>query len=90
MAGKKKKTTASKSKRKPDMDALKQFVRQNAKHFLAKPNINSVGIGYKISGGKRTDQISIQFTVDKKVGLEALEALDEAFRAIEAAGCDCD
>lgn len=54
---------------------LKQYVRHNAKQFLSKPNINSIGIGYKISDGKRTNQLCIQFTVDQKVALEGLEAL---------------
>ena len=69
----KKKTRARPSA--SEIESLKHYVRQNAKQFLAKPNINSVGIGYKISDGKRTNDLSIQFTVDRKVGLESLESL---------------
>lgn len=58
-------------------DKLKSFVRKNATKFLLQDNINSVGIGYKHVNGKKTDVISIQFTVDQKVGLEVLESIDE-------------
>ncbi len=54
---------------------LKSYVRANAESFLADPNITSVGIGYKSTGGKRTKQISLQFTVGEKVRPEALGAL---------------
>lgn len=69
---KKKTPTSSHS---AEIDSLKKYIRQNAKRFLSKPNVNSVGIGYKITDGKRTNQLSVQFTVDRKVGLESLESL---------------
>ena len=37
------------------------------------PNINSVGIGYRVNDGKRTNELTLQFTVGKKVALEAVE-----------------
>lgn len=58
-----------------DTQSLKKYVRQNAARFLSKPNINSVGIGYKQSHGKRSKELCIQFTVDQKVSLEGLESL---------------
>lgn len=63
------------AQKKISAERLKFFVRSQAKTFLGKPNINSVGIGYKISGGKRTKQLSIQFTVDEKIALEGLESI---------------
>lgn len=57
-------------------ESLRKFIRANAESYLAQPNINSIGIGYKIVDGKRTDQISIQFTVDQKVELETLETME--------------
>jgi endonuclease G len=42
---------------------------------LSDKNISSIGVGYKRKDGKRTDQISIQFTVDKKSSPEVLESL---------------
>jgi endonuclease G len=56
---------------------LKSFVRKIAPAYLNQQNINSVGIGYKIKGGKVTDQLSIQFTVNEKIGLESLESINE-------------
>ena len=57
------------------VEALKSYVRRIAPHFLDRPNVTSVGIGYKQVGGKPTKQLSIQFTVGKKAAPEALEAL---------------
>jgi endonuclease G len=64
-----------------DLERLKAFIRtREVMEYLDEPNISSVGIGYKIKGGKRRRAISIQFTVDQKVDIdeepEALEAMD--------------
>lgn len=73
---------ASQSSRKPRrtsakfMEQLKQFVRTQGLDYLRDKNISSVGIGYKQVAGKPTDEISVQFTVDKKSTPETLEALD--------------
>lgn len=57
------------------MEALKTFVRQQAPEFLKYDNVTSVGIGYKEKDGKPTKQISVQFTVGRKVAPEALESI---------------
>lgn len=57
------------------MEQLKQFVRAKGPEFLKDPNIGSIGIGYKITDGQPTGQISIQFTVRQKAAPEALESL---------------
>src|SRR6185503_4984682 len=57
------------------VEALKPYVRKIAPHFLEKPNVTSVGIGYKQVAGKATKELCIQFTVGKKAVPEALEAL---------------
>ena len=65
--------------RKRDLDnkeAIQAAVRQVAENYLKDPNITSVGIGYKETGGQKTDQLALQFTVGHKLGLEALEAVD--------------
>jgi endonuclease G len=58
-----------------DKDAVRAAVRQIADRFLDDPNINSVGVGYKVEGGRRTGRLALQFTVDRKVAPEALEAV---------------
>ncbi|WP_404785199.1 DNA/RNA non-specific endonuclease [Altericista sp. CCNU0014] len=56
-------------------EMLKNFVRKEAPHFLKQENITSVGIGYKIKDSQRTETLSIQFTVGRKVAPEALESI---------------
>jgi endonuclease G, mitochondrial len=58
------------------MEALKSFVRKESAKYLKQENITSIGIGYKITGGKKTDELSIQFTVGKKVQPEQLEIIN--------------
>lgn len=48
------------------LDAMKRFIRARGSEFLAQPNVSSVGIGYKLVGGKRTGELAIQFAVDVK------------------------
>src|SRR5215475_3049337 len=65
---------------------LIQLLRQKAQAYLRLPNVTSVGVGYKIKDGKQTDELAIQFTVNKKLSPEALvaerlEALPQFFVA---------
>lgn len=72
-----KKSAKTKAKQSADlMEQLKQFVRARGEDFLKDKNISSVGIGYKEKDGKRTKEISIQFTVEKKASTDILETLD--------------
>ena len=60
----------------PTMEQLKQYVRQQGTAYLESPNINSVGIGLKIDTRRgQTDEVCIQFTVDRKASPELLEGL---------------
>ncbi len=45
---------------------LRHFIRTEGSRYLQDPNITSIGIGYKVSDGKRTNDLSIQFTVKSK------------------------
>lgn len=56
-----------------DKAAVQAAVRQAADKYLKDPNVTSVGIGYKVKGGKRTDELALQFTVGEKVAPERLE-----------------
>ena len=57
------------------VEALKSYVRNEAAYFLDKPNVTSIGVGYKQVAGKATKELCIQFTVGKKSAPERLEAL---------------
>jgi endonuclease G len=57
--------------------ALRQFIRTRGEDYLRDPNVSSIGIGYKVTDGQRTPQLSIQFTVNEKASTpEALAELD--------------
>ena len=57
-------------------EKLKEFIRGHANDFLSDKNISSIGIGYKQKDGKPTQELAIQFTVDKKVVPGLLESVD--------------
>ena len=59
----------------PSMEAFKTFVRTEGLRYLAANNINSVGIGRKISTKGPSGALCIQFTVDRKAAAEHLESL---------------
>jgi hypothetical protein len=48
--------------------ALREFIRTEGSTYLKDPNVTSIGVGYKVRGGKQTKEISIQFTVATKPG----------------------
>ena len=64
------------AKKTVSSESLKNFVRREASRFLKQNNITSVGIGYKVKDGQPTKELSIQFTVGRKVAPEALESID--------------
>ncbi|AXY73594.1 hypothetical protein D3H65_06185 [Paraflavitalea soli] len=79
MLSKKNKPTRKKStqsKEDSKTEKLKQFIRARGADFLLDKNISSVGIGYKQKDGKSTKELAIQFTVNKKVGLDLLESVE--------------
>jgi endonuclease G len=60
----------------PSMESLQRFVRTEGATYLAQPNINSVGIGYKNAHeGDTSERVCVQFTVDSKAQPEQLESL---------------
>lgn len=58
------------------LTALRRYLRTDGARYLDDPNVSSVGIGHKVTGGRRTPVLSVQFTVEEKAaGPEALAAL---------------
>lgn len=72
------------------MEHLKQYIRTQGPAYLEDKNVSSIGIGYKVKGGKATNQLSIQFTVARKAALEVLESLNttEIPKSILVAGVE--
>lgn len=55
---------------------LRRFLRTDGARYLDDPNVASVGLGYKVTGGRWTPELAVQFTVREKRGEpEALAAL---------------
>jgi endonuclease G len=75
----KKKTTSSAKNGTPSEEkliaSLRRYVRARGPELLDDPNITSVGIGRKVTRGRRGKQVALQFTVASKAVPEALEAL---------------
>jgi hypothetical protein len=60
-----------------DKEALLiQTVRSKAQRYLRWPNITSVGVGYRYKDGQRTEELAIQFTVERKLAPESLALED--------------
>jgi endonuclease G len=53
-------------------DRLVGLLRRKAQAYLRMPNVTSVGIGRRVKGGKETDELAIQFTVERKLAPETL------------------
>lgn len=64
----------SKKSKKEVLKSLREFIRSKGHDYLKDGNISSIGVGYKIKDGKRTDELTIQFTVDAKLEADQLEA----------------
>lgn len=76
MATKYRDTSHLSAEERADLHAkLRRFIRAQGSGYLRDPNVSSIGIGYKISDGKATQEIAIQFTVASKAEPEALEAM---------------
>ncbi|MDQ1051817.1 DNA/RNA non-specific endonuclease [Streptomyces sp. V4I2] len=79
MATKPKKTASPSKRNGPSEEmligSLRRYVRARGAELLEDPNVTSVGIGRKVTGGRRGKQVVLQFTVASKAEPEALEAL---------------
>jgi hypothetical protein len=47
--------------------ALRRFLRTEGERYLDDPNVASVGIGPKVTDGRRTPELSVQFVVEEKL-----------------------
>lgn len=54
---------------------MKEYIRRELMPYLDDPNITSVGIGHKIKDGKKTDELVVQFTVERRAEPEELESM---------------
>lgn len=75
---KQKRPTKSSEQNDP-IDEMKAFIRTEGLRYLDARNINSIGIGRKISAKGPNGALCIQFTVDRKATAEHLEGLGSRF-----------
>lgn len=61
----------------PSAVELREFVRTKGVAYLRRSGVTSVGVGYKVTKGVVTKQVSIQFTVAEKFAPSVLEGLSE-------------
>lgn len=54
------------------LEHMKRFIRSRGAALLRRPNITSVGIGYKQVNGKTSPEIALQFTVAEKLSQDQL------------------
>ena len=50
-----------------DLNTVRNVLRNSRKQLLGKGNVVAAGVGYKVTGGKKTDTLSIVCSVTKKV-----------------------
>ena len=47
---------------------LRRFIRTEGQRYLDDPNVASIGLGWKVTGGRPTGELAVQFTVEEKHG----------------------
>ena len=58
------------------LTGLRRFLRTDGRRYLDDPNVSSIGLGYKVTDGRPTTELAVQFTVEEKhAEPEALAAL---------------
>lgn len=58
------------------LTGLRRFIRTDGRRYLDDPNVSSIGLGYKVTDGRPTAEMAVQFTVEvKRHEPEALAAL---------------
>lgn len=60
------------SKKGDDEKKYLRSLRNHQRRLLKHPEVTSVGVGYRVKDGKRTDELCIQCTVDRKLAPESL------------------
>jgi len=59
-----------------DIDRIRMIKARHEKELLARKNVVGVGIGFKETAGKKTDQLSIIVMVERKLTAETLDVRD--------------
>jgi hypothetical protein len=71
-----------------DLDTARSVLRQSSRELLTRPNVTATGVGYKVTGGRRTKTLSIACSVVRKVSASALAAGDLVPASIQGVPTD--
>ena len=72
-----------------DFSAARGILSGNYEQLLARSNVVATGVGYKVSGGERTDQLSIVCSVDDKTPASSLSVSRAGFRSSPYCAWSC-
>ena len=71
-----------------DFSVAREILKGNYEHLLARSNVVATGVGYKISKGQRTGQMSIICSVEEKKPISALSSADLVPKEIDSMPTD--
>ena len=71
-----------------EFTAAREVLKQNYGHLLDCANVVATGVGYKVSGGKRTSTLSIVCSVTEKAAAASLSKRDMVPKALESIPTD--
>jgi hypothetical protein len=70
------------------MDEVRARLRDHSPGLLGQSHVVATGVGYKVTAGKRTKELSVVCSVSQKVPLESLAAGDRVPREIDGVPTD--
>jgi hypothetical protein len=70
------------------IEQIRPVLNKVRAELMNRPNVIATGIGYKVTGGKRTDRLSIVCSVVKKVSAASLRATDLVPQEVEGVPTD--
>src|SRR5262245_36202288 len=59
----------------PSLDEIRRVKESAEAGLLGRPGVTGVDVGYKVVGGKRTDELSIRVYVKKKMDVPPAESI---------------
>lgn len=71
-----------------DLDSVRAVLVKSRSRLLPQTNVVATGVGYKVTGGRRTDALSIVCSVRRKVALSQLAAHDQVPATIDGIPTD--
>jgi hypothetical protein len=71
-----------------DLDAIRAILTRSREQLLDRKNVIATGIGYKLTGGERTQTLSVVCSVTEKVELANLSSRDRVPQTLDGVATD--